>query len=78
MNGFAAIIALGAAIGLTGCADMATPALPTASAASGPMANTYAYPSSFGDGFGRYGYHPLPYDNTGNGPGEIGLEGGGG
>ena len=77
MNRSTALIALGVALGLTGCA-VSPPPSATPSAASGPMQNSYAYPSSFGNSFGRYGYHPLPYDNTGNGPGGSGLEGGGG
>jgi hypothetical protein len=78
MNRSTALIALGIAIGLTGCADVSPPPSSTPSVASGPMQNSYAYPSSVGNSFGLYGYHPLPYDNTGNGPGETGLEGGGG
>jgi hypothetical protein len=78
MNRSIALIALGVAIGLAGCADVPPQGSSTPSAASGPMQDSYAYPSSFGDSFGRYGYHPMPYDNTGNGPGETGLEGGGG
>jgi hypothetical protein len=78
MNRFTALIALGVAMGLTGCADIPPQPPATATGASGSMPNTYAYPSSFGDSYGRYGYHPLPYDNTGNSPGELGLMGGGG
>jgi hypothetical protein len=78
MNRFTVLIALGAAIGLTACADISPSPPATATGASGPMQNSYAYPSSFGNSFGRYGYHPLPYDNTGYGPGETGLQGGGG
>jgi hypothetical protein len=28
--------------------------------------------------FEEHGYHTAPYDNTGNGPSETGMEGGGG
>jgi hypothetical protein len=35
-----------------------------------------AQPGNFGTS--RSTYHQGPYDNTGNGPGETGLEGGGG
>jgi hypothetical protein len=78
MNRFTALIALGISMGLAGCADTSPPPQATATGASGPMQNSYAYPSSSGNSFGRYGYHPLPYDNTGNGPGETGMMGGGG
>jgi hypothetical protein len=37
-----------------------------------------AAPSAGSEVILRYGYHPLPYDNTGQGPGETGMEGGGG
>jgi hypothetical protein len=37
-----------------------------------PMAHAYTA------GFVHNAYHSGPYDNTGNGPGESGLEGGGG
>jgi hypothetical protein len=74
MTRFTVLIALGIATALTGCADMSPP--PTSTTASGSMQNAYAYPSSFSGTFGRYGYHPLPYDNTGNGPGET-FQGGG-
>jgi hypothetical protein len=78
MNRSTPLIALGVAIGLTGCANVSPQPSATPPVASGPIQNSYAYPSSFGNSFGRYGYHPLPYDNTGNGPGETGMEGGGG
>ncbi len=68
-------IVLGIAFGLTGCSD---PSSSASSPTSGLMRDSYASRSSIGTGLGRYGYHPLPYDNTGNGPGETGMEGGGG
>ena len=37
-----------------------------------------AAPSAGSEVILRYGYHPLPYDNTGQGPGQTGMEGGGG
>ena len=78
MKRFTFLIALGLAIGLSGCADMSPPGSSMPSVATGSMPNSYAYPSSFGNSFSQYGYHPLPYDNTGNGPSETGMEGGGG
>jgi hypothetical protein len=41
-------------------------------AAIAPAANAYTR------GFPHTTYHQGPYDNTGNGPGETGMEGGGG
>ncbi len=76
MNRFAALTVLGVAMGLAGCADIAAPQ--SGPPPSGPMTSSYAYPVDTGEGFGRYGYHSGPYDDTGNGPGETGMEGGGG
>jgi hypothetical protein len=77
-------VGLAAAFGLAGCAD-APPSAPSPSAAAAspatpvPTANSFAYPSTSSLMFpSKYGYHSGPYDNTGNGPGETGLEGGGG
>jgi hypothetical protein len=55
---------------LAGCTNIAS-----ATGAAGPPG---ADPSAVDQGVLRYGYHPLPYDNTGQGPGETGMEGGGG
>jgi hypothetical protein len=44
----------------------------TLTAVIAPVANA-ALPGGAGSG-----YHTGPYDNTGNGPGETGMEGGGG
>lgn len=41
-------------------------------AAVAPVANAAT------SGFVHNSYHSGPYDNTGNGPGQTGLEGGGG
>jgi hypothetical protein len=78
MKRLTALITLGFATALAGCADISTPLSPGAPVPSGPMPSSDAYPSSFSQGFGLYGYHSEPYDNTGNNPGEYGLEGGGG
>jgi len=44
----------------------------TLAAGVAPMAHAYT------GGFYHNSYHSGPYDNTGHGPGETGLEGGGG
>jgi hypothetical protein len=73
-----ALSALTIALCLAGCADVSTSGTPASPAGSVSSGDSYSYPSSSGRSFGKYGYHPLPYDNTGNGPGETGMEGGGG
>jgi hypothetical protein len=53
------------ALSLAGCAGIPT----TGSAPLSPSDLSW---------FAQHGYHTAPYDNTGNGPGETGMEGGGG
>jgi hypothetical protein len=53
------------ALGLAGCSSPSTPGAPQLS----PSDQQW---------FADHGYHTGPFDNTGNGPGETGLEGGGG
>ena len=66
--------ALLVAVGLAGCGD-----LPTSGAATSlPTETSYSYPSTSISPILKYSNHLGPYDNTGNGPGETGLEGGGG
>jgi hypothetical protein len=77
-------VGLAAAFGLAGCADTppsaaTSPSASASPATPAPTANTFAYPSTSSPLFpSKFGYHTGPYDNTGNGPGETGLEGGGG
>jgi hypothetical protein len=78
MNKFSVLTALAIGLGLAGCADVSTPGSSVASAKPASSGDAYAYPSSSVRPFGGNGYHPMPYDNTGNGPGETGMEGGGG
>jgi hypothetical protein len=80
VRGWRCAAAMAIALGVAGCADVPPSASPTsASATPVPSANAYSYPTTSSTLFGiKYGYHTGPYDNTGNGPGETGLEGGGG
>jgi len=57
--------ALGLLCCLSGCVD------------PGPGGSSHLNPSALA-WFTSHGYHTAPYDNTGNGPGVTGLEGGGG
>ncbi len=50
----------------------------TAFAAIGLIAGVAPMAHAFTAGFPHSTYHSGPYDNTGRGPGETGLEGGGG
>ena len=63
MNGFVMVCVV--ALSLAGCAGVQT----TGAAAPPPGDLSW---------FAQHGYHTGPYDNTGNGPGETGMEGGGG
>jgi hypothetical protein len=47
-------------------------------AAMGLTAGVAPMAHAFVRGFPKSTYHSGPYDNTGNGPGETGMEGGGG
>ena len=63
MNGLVVLCVI--ALSLAGCAGMTT----AGSASPSPSELSW---------FAQHGYHTGPYDNTGNGPGETGMEGGGG
>ena len=66
--------ALAVALALAGCANEPIAGSTAASAAEGSS----SYSSTSTVPLLKYGYHSGPYDNTGNGPGETGMEGGGG
>jgi hypothetical protein len=74
VKAFTAAVALAVSLGLAGCAEQSSPN----PAASSSMENSYSYPSTWASPLSKYSNHTGPYDNTGNGPGESGLEGGGG
>jgi hypothetical protein len=70
---FTAAVALAVSLGLAGCAEEPSP-----SPAGSSTENSYSYPSTWASPLLKYSNHSGAYDNTGNGPGETGLEGGGG
>jgi hypothetical protein len=65
MNWLAVLIGFGITLGMAGCSNPSMSVSPQMSPATLQW-------------FADHGYHTGPYDNTGNGPGETGMEGGGG